>query len=136
MAVTRLEEAAPEDMVVELEDGFFDRASGETYYTAVFRYSTGLDEERVTAITRENASLGKNALMARCLVSFGDIPKPRLEALGSGVFNELTLGDRARIDRVLNEDSPGVDLRRPVVCAACGRTFEATLDLSNFLAPS
>ena len=136
MPVTRLEGAVPEDLVVELEDGFFDRASGETYFTAVFRYPNGLDEERVTAVTRENASLGKNALMARCLVSFGDIPKPRLEALGSGVFNELTLGDRARIDRALNEDSPGVDLRRHVVCSACGRTFDATLDLSNFLAPS
>jgi hypothetical protein len=136
LAVTRLGERAPEDIVVELEDGFYDRASGETYYTALFRQPTGLDEERVTGVTRENASLGKNALMARCVVSFGDIPKSRLEALGSGIFNELTLGDRARVDRALNEDSPGVEMRRHLTCSGCGRTYEATLDLSNFLAPS
>jgi hypothetical protein len=69
-------------------------------------------------------------------VSFGDIPKARLEALGSGVFNELTLGDRARIDRALNDNSPGVTMRRDLTCNACGRQFEATLDLSNFLTPS
>lgn len=127
---------APEEIVVELEDGFYDRASSETYYTAVFRHPTGVDEERVTAVTRENPSLGKNALMARCLVAFGDIPKPRLEALGSGIFNELTLGDRARIDHSLNDNAPGVTMRRDLTCNACGRQFEATLDLSNFLTPS
>jgi hypothetical protein len=126
----------PDDVVVELEDGFFDRLSGETFYSAAFRYPTGLDEEKITPLTRENASLGKNAMMARCLVTFGDIPKPRLEALGTGIFNELTLGDRARIDRVLNEESPGVDMRRQITCSGCGRAYETTLDLSNFLTPS
>jgi hypothetical protein len=136
LPVRRLNGTVPEDIVVELEDGFYDRASGETYYTALFRNPNGLDEEKVSSATRENASLGKNALMARCLVSFGDIPKPRLEALGSGIFNELTLGDRARIDRALNDDAPGIEMRRPLTCSACGRQFEATLDLSNFLTPS
>lgn len=134
--VTALDGTVPEDVRVELEDGFFDRLSGETHYTAVFRYPTGLDEEKITPATRENASLGKNAMMARCLVAFGDIPKPRLEALGTGIFNELTLGDRARIDRRLNEESPGVDMRRQLTCSACGRAYETTLDLSNFLTPS
>jgi hypothetical protein len=134
--VTSLDGAVPEDVRVELEDGFFDRLSGETYYTAVFRYPTGLDEEKITPATRENASLGKNAMMARCIVAFGDIPKPRLEALGTSIFNELTLGDRARIDRMLNDESPGVDMRRQFTCSACGRAYETTLDLSNFLTPS
>jgi hypothetical protein len=137
LPVNRLDSlGVPDEIVVELEDGFTDGASGETYYTAVFRNPTGVDEEKVTSITRENASLGKNALMARCLVAFGDIPRPRLEALGTGIFNELTLGDRARIDHALNDNAPGVEMRRGLSCAACGRHFEATLDLSNFLTPS
>ncbi len=135
--VQRLEDSAvPDDVVVELDDGFFDRTSGETYYTARFHHPTGVDEERVTAVTRENPSFGKNALMARCLIEFGAIPKARLEALGSGIFNELTLGDRARVDAALNENAPGVDMRRELTCSGCGRRFQATIDLSNFLTPS
>jgi hypothetical protein len=124
------------DIVVELEDGYIDRG-GEQYSSMAFRYPRGVDEEKIAPAIRENASHGKNALMARCLRTVGDMPQPRMEALGTAIFNDLTLSDRARIDKALNDGtSPGIKLRRELTCGACGRKFNASLDLSNFLAPS
>jgi len=125
----------PEDTVVRLEDGYYDRG-GELYDMMVFRPPTGLDEERVASAIRENASRGKNALMARCLKALGDMPQPKVEALGTAVFNDLTMSDRALIDKALNNGGPGVKMRREITCAGCGRQYTASLDMSNFLAPS
>jgi uncharacterized protein YbaR (Trm112 family) len=128
--------SVPADIVVELDDGYYDRMSGETHHTALFRHPTGEDEEKISSIARENASHAKNALMARSLVALGDIPRTRLDGLGTAIFNDLTLGDRSRIDQALNEEAPGVEMDRELTCVSCGRQFRTTLDLSGFLAPS
>lgn len=125
----------PEDIVVRLEDGYLDR-DGAAYDTMVFRYAIGEDEEKIAPAIRENPSHGKNALMARCLKALGDMPKQRVEALGTAVFSDLTLGDRALIDRALNNGGPGIRMRRELTCQHCGRQFSVSLDMSNFLAPS
>ena len=70
------------------------------------RLPTGADEEAVAPQMRENASLGKNALLARCMKTLGDLPKHRLEALGPKILAELTLTDRRLIDQALNERRP------------------------------
>jgi len=124
----------PEDTVVHLEDGYED--GDRVYDTLVFRAPNGVDEEKIAPIARENPSHGKNALLARCLKAVGDMPRPRLEALGTAIFNDLTLKDRALVDKAMNNGGPGVQLRRDVVCDQCGRQFTATLDFSNFLSPS
>jgi hypothetical protein len=124
------------DVVVELEDGYLDGGT-DVHTSLAFRYPCGMDEEKVAPAMRENASQGKNALMARCLRSVGDMDRSRMEALGTAIFNDLTLGDRAIIDKALNNGtSPGVKLRRDVTCNACTRKFTASLDFSNFLAVS
>ena len=134
--VERLDgEAIPAAVVVRLEDGYQDR-SGEWYDTLVFRYATGADEEKVAGLIRDNPSNGKNALMARCLRAIGDMPRQRMEALGTAIFADLTLSDRALIDEALNKHAPGVRMRRDVVCVGCGRTYTTSLDLSNFLGRS
>ena len=125
----------PDDIVVNLEDGYYDR-EGQAYSTMVFRYATGVDEEKIAPTIRENPSHGKNALMARCLKALGDMPRPRVEALGTAVFGDLTLSDRALIDKALNNGGPGVKMKREITCNNCGRHFHASLDMSNFLAPS
>lgn len=127
--------APPDDILVELEDGYADRG-GEVYTSLVFRYPVGADEEKVAAAIRENASHGKNALMARCLKAVGDMPEPRFQAIGTALFSDLTLGDRARVDKALNNGGPGVKMRREILCHGCGRQYTATLDMSNFLSPS
>jgi hypothetical protein len=125
----------PDDVVVELEDGYVER-SGEAYRTLVFRLSTGADEEKVAPIIRENPAHGKNALLARCLKAIGDMPHSRAEVLGTSIFNDLTMKDRTLIDRALNNGGPGVKMRREINCHSCGRYFTASLDFSNFLSPS
>jgi hypothetical protein len=125
----------PEDMVVHLEDGYYER-NGACYDTMIFRYPTGMDEEKIASIIRENPSHGKNALMARCLKAIGDMPQQRIDVLGTSIFSELTLGDRAAIDRKLNNGGPGIKMRRDLSCDTCGRQFTTSLDMSNFLAPS
>jgi hypothetical protein len=97
------------------------------------RLPTGNDETAVASQMRQNASLGKNALLSRCLRSLGDVPRHRLEALGPKILSELTLTDRRKIDRALNQAAPGVDLIREIMCPNCGSTFKASLDMTNFL---
>ena len=76
------------------------------------RLPRGDDESAVAPQMRKNASLGKNALLARCLKSLGDMPTHRLEALGPKILADLTLTDRRLIDQALNERRPGIDLIR------------------------
>jgi predicted RNA-binding Zn-ribbon protein involved in translation (DUF1610 family) len=122
-----------EDVVIELEDGWVDR-DGSVHTALRLRLPTGADEEAVASQMRENPSLGKNSLLARCLKSLGDVPKGRLEALGPKIMSDLTLSDRRLIDSALNDAAPGVDLVRRLECPACGKSFTATLDMSRFLA--
>jgi hypothetical protein len=124
------------DVLVELEDGYLDGGTA-LHTTLAFRYPCGSDEEKVAPAIRDNASQGKNALMTRCLKAVGDMDVARMEGLGTSIFNDLTLGDRAIIDKALNNGtSPGVKMRRDLTCNACGRRFTASLDFSNFLAVS
>jgi DNA-directed RNA polymerase subunit RPC12/RpoP len=131
LEVRRVDGDGTTDIVVELDDGYEDR-EGELYTTMVFRLPTGVDEERIAGTVKSNASEGMSALLTRCLVAVGDMPQPRREALGSKLLSDLTMGDRARIDRAFRADIPGVDLMREIECEHCGRKVERTLDLSSF----
>jgi hypothetical protein len=122
-----------EDISLQLTDGYIDR-DGQTYTSVTLRLPTGADEEAVAPMMRQNPAEGKNALLARCLRSFGDMPKHRVEAIGSRIIAELTLADRRIIDRALNQAAPGVSLIRHIDCPFCGQSFNASLDLSRFLA--
>jgi hypothetical protein len=131
LPIRRVNGEGPQDVVVELEDGYEDR-EGEVYTTMVFRLPTGADEEKIAGTIKSNPSEGMSALLSRCLIGVGDMEGPRREALGSKLMTDLTMGDRARIDRAFRTGMPGVDLMREVECSACGRTMERTLDLSSF----
>ncbi len=124
--------SSAEDVFVELEDGYYDK-EGQIHTSLTLRLPTGADEEAVAPQLRKNASLGKNALLARCMKSLGDVPVHRLNALGTRIMQELTMTDRRLIDRALNDGAPGVDLVRHVDCPTCGHEFTTTLDLSRFL---
>jgi hypothetical protein len=123
----------PEHIVVELEDGYLDR-DGQVHTALTLRLPTGADEEAAAGKMRENPSLGKNALLSRCMTSLGDMPRHRLEALGTKIMSDLTMTDRRMIDRAMNDAAPGVDLVRELECPSCGKEFSASLDLSRFLA--
>jgi T4 bacteriophage base plate protein len=121
------------EIAIELEDGYVDR-EGQLHTALRMRLPTGADEEAVAPQMRENASVGKNALLARCVKSLGDVPQYRLDGMGSKIMAELTMTDRRLIDRALNDAAPGVDLVRSIECGGCGKTFSTSLDLSHFLA--
>jgi hypothetical protein len=123
----------PEDIVVELEDGFVDR-DGAVYTSMTLRLARGDDEAAVAPQMRKNPSLGKNALLARCMKSLGDLPAHRMEALGPRIMSDLTLADRRLIDKAFNEGAPGIDLIREMDCPSCGSEFRSTLDMTRFLA--
>ncbi|MFJ6834690.1 hypothetical protein [Streptomyces sp. NPDC091209] len=122
----------PQDVVVELLDGYVDR-DGSVHTAMTLRLARGDDEAAAAPQLRKNASLGKNALLARCLKSLGDLPPHRLEALGPKILADLTLTDRRLIDRAFNDGAPGIDLIRELDCPACGHEMRATLDMTNFL---
>lgn len=125
-------EESLEDIVVELEDGFWDKDVCHT--TLTLTLPRGIDEAAVAPMLRKNASLGKNALLARCVKKVGDMPQHRIEALGSKILADLTLTDRKLIDKALNRAAPGIDLMRDRTCDACGAEMRANLDMTHFLA--
>jgi predicted RNA-binding Zn-ribbon protein involved in translation (DUF1610 family) len=124
---------ALEDVQVELEDGYWD-TENRRHASLTLTLPRGIDESAVAPIIRKNPSLGKNALLARCIKSFGDIPMRRVEALGPKLFADLTLTDRRLIDKALNRAAPGVDLLRELDCMSCGEQIKTNLDMTHFLA--
>jgi len=122
-----------DEISIELEDGYLDR-DGQVYTAVKMRLPTGADEEAVAPQMRTNPAEGKNMLLSRCLRSLGSMPKQRLDAIGPKAVADLTLADRRKIDRALNQAAPGINLVRSMECAACGHVFQTSLDLSRFLA--
>jgi hypothetical protein len=131
LPVTRLNGEPLNEVVVELEDGYEDR-DDTVYTTMVFRLPDGNDEEKTASTTRGNASEGMNALLTRCLIGLGDMPEERRQALGTKIFTDLTMSDRARIERAFRQEMPGVNFMRSVECDNCGNSFQVSLDMSGF----
>jgi len=131
LPLRRLNGEYTKEIVVDLDDGYEDHA-GEVYTTMVFRLPTGEDEERIQSVVKENASTGMNALLTRCLTTFGNMPAARREALGTKLICDLTMSDRARIERTFRAEMPGVDMTQRIECENCGREFQASLDLTRF----
>lgn len=122
-----------EDIVVELVDGYWDK-DNVCHDTITLTLPRGVDEAAVAPMLRKNPSMGKNALLARCVKKVNDMPLHRIEALGPRLFSDLTLTDRRLIDKALNRAAPGVDLMRDRACDACGAEMRSNLDMTHFLA--
>jgi hypothetical protein len=134
MEVRRIEgDRAPESAVVELEDGYRDR-DGSEHAVLRLRLPRGDDEELVSEAAERDPLRARDALILRCMEAFGSLPRAAIEAYGIKILRDLTLGDRRRIYRALDEGAPGVDFRREVRCPACARRFEAFLEASHFFA--
>lgn len=131
LPVSRADSGGPPEITVELEDGYEDK-NGEVYMTMSFRLPTGVDEEKTANIVKSNASRGTNALLSRCMLGLGDMPTNRREALGTKILGDLTMGDRARIERAFRQEMPGVDLTRELTCEHCGSPIKTTLDMKSF----
>ncbi|PCC73781.1 hypothetical protein SAMN02745121_06897 [Nannocystis exedens] len=115
---------------VELADGYRD-GEGVTHQALELRLPRGDDEEFVAQMT-DDPLRARDALVLRCIQSFGSLRRATLEAYGLKILRDLTLGDRRAIYRALDDDSPGVDFRRTVTCGRCGDSFKTTLEVSGF----
>lgn len=134
LGVRRIEgDRKPESAAVELEDGYVDR-EGVRHAEIRLRLPRGDDEELVAETAAKDPLRARDALILRCIESFGTLPRKALEAYGIKILRDLTLGDRKRIYRALDTDAPGVDFRRPVRCPSCAHHFEAFLEASHFFA--
>lgn len=129
------EGAVLEDIHVQLADGYEDR-DGKLHTDLVLTLPRGTDEEFVTPMVKTDVLKARDALILRCIKTFGTLPKAALEGYGVKILRDLTLGDRRLIHHALSKQAPGVNFQRMVRCEQCGTTFEAVLDISDFFALS
>lgn len=117
-------------VTVRLEDGFQDRR-GTMHREVIVAPPRGTDEAVVATLAERDLLQARDALLLRCIRSFGTLPRAELEAYGLKILRELTLGDRRRLHEALN-GTPGVDFLRAVSCPHCGAAFDAVMDVSDF----
>lgn len=130
--VRRLEEdpAAPE-IRITLEDGYRD-PDGNWQTELVFGLPTGEDEEAAGSRRDANPTRQRDALLARCLKQVGDMEPRRIRGIGPKILASLSMSDRRRIQKGLDDAAPGPDLTRCVVCEQCGEEYRTSLDMSDF----
>lgn len=124
-------ERAPQSVLVELEDGYRD-GDGAAHTELRLRLPRGFDEEFIAETAERDPLRARDALILRCIDSFGSLPRAAIEAYGIKMLRDLTLGDRRAIYRAMEVGAPGVDFRRRLRCAQCDAPFEAVLEASNF----
>lgn len=120
-----------EDIQLTLDDGYTDK-KGSTHTEITLTLPIGADEEFVASMINNDPMRAQEALFLRCIKNFGNLSKAALESYGIKILRELTIGDRQRMQKSLNEKLPGPDLRRSIHCGSCGTSFEGILDISNF----
>jgi len=119
------------DIRVELEDGYVD-TDGSCHRGFVFGLPTGEDEETAAARRDANPSRQRDALLARCLRQVVDMDERRIRAAGVRLLTDLSMSDRQLIRRTLDEQAPGPELIRTIICENCDEEFRTTLDMSHF----
>lgn len=116
---------------VELEDGYTDR-DGVRHASLWLRLPRGTDEALVASTAPRDPLRARDALVLRCIESFGSLPRAALESYGIKILRDLTLGDRRRILAALDAAAPGLDLRRPIRCPHCNHSSQVVLEVSHF----
>lgn len=122
-----------EPKVVELVDGYLD-PEGTAHRRVELTAPRGVDEELVGLLARKDPLRAQDALVLRCIRSFGTLRPAVLSGSGVEILRSLPLGDRRAIVRALDELALGPDFRRDVECRECGHGFEVLLDVSSFFA--
>lgn len=129
--VRRSQPDDPGEVTIEIEDGYRD-STGECHRQLVFGLPTGEDEEAAAGRKDSNAARHRDALLARCLRRVGNMDPRKVQAAGVRILADLSMADRRRIQRVLDDHAPGPDLTRKVTCEGCGGEFRTVLDMTHF----
>lgn len=125
----------PRSTSLVLEDGYRDR-DGTLHRDIRMRLPRGDDEEFVSETAERDPLRARDAMILRCVESFGTLPRAALEAYGVRILRDLTLGDRNMIYRAIDDEAPGVDMRRRIECSSCGAVFNSVVEATNFFLPA
>jgi ribosomal protein S14 len=125
------EDEGPRTVEVELTDGYQD-PDGASHLEVRLRLPRGVDEDHVARSSDKDPLKLRDALLLRCIESFGSVRRAALESYGIKILRDLTLGDRRRLYAAIESETPGVDFRRSVRCSSCGVRFETVMEASGF----
>lgn len=102
-------------------------AKGELHKEGTIRLPNGVDREIVTPLFRKNVSTAMTMLLTR-LVTFNDGAY-----VTQNLVNEMTLRDREILEKIIKENTFGVDTNFELVCSSCGQDISGEVGQSNFL---
>lgn len=108
-----------------LARGYKD-AKGEIHKEGVIRLPNGIDREIVTPLFKKNPSTATTMLLTR-LVAFNDGA-----LVTQNNMNEMTLRDREILEKIIKENTFGIDTSVEIVCSSCGQDISGEVGQSNF----
>lgn len=123
--------SSPQAIAITLEDGYEDR-DGAVHREVQVRLPRGADEEFVSRTAEKDPLRARDALILRCIESFGALRRQALESYGIKILRDLTMGDRRLLYQAIEAQTPGVNFRRSIRCAHCNGQFSAVLEASGF----
>lgn len=110
----------------ELPRGITD-PNGKTHTAGKVRYVTQGDREALDQFIRTNPAKAKTLLISRCFTFDDGFP------ISADSVMNLTTMDRNYIMNIIEENAFGVNPNIELTCSACGESFIAKLDTSNFM---
>lgn len=100
---------------------------GEIHKDGVIRLPNGFDREIVTPLFKKNVSTAMTMMMTR-LIAFNDGA-----VVTQNNVNEMTLRDRDILEKIIKENTFGVDTSLELTCSSCGQDISGEVGQSNFL---
>lgn len=109
-----------------LARGYKD-GKGEVHKDGVIRLPNGFDREIVTPLFKKNVSTAMTMMLTR-LIAFNDGA-----LVTQNNVNEMTLRDREILEKIIKENTFGIDTTLELVCSSCGQDISGEVGQSNFL---
>ena len=100
---------------------------GELHKDGIIRLPNGFDREIVTPMFKKNPSTAMTMMLTR-LIAFNDGA-----LVTQNLVNEMTLRDREILEKIIKENTFGIDTNIEIVCSSCGQDISGEVGQSNFL---
>ena len=100
---------------------------GELHKDGIIRLPNGFDREIVTPLFKKNPSTAMTMMLTR-LMAFNDGA-----LVTQNLVNEMTLRDREILEKIIKENTFGIDTNIEIVCSSCGQDLSGEVGQSNFL---
>ena len=100
---------------------------GVLHKEGTIRLPNGFDREIVTPLFKKNVSTAMTMLFTR-LIAFHDGA-----LVTQNLVNEMTLRDREILEKIIKENTFGIDTSIDINCSSCGQDISGEVGQSNFL---